>query len=292
MNGSVALKLGRVSNLPTVWTNSLAALLLAGGNPVDAKTLPLLLSMSLFYSGGMYLNDAFDAGIDSRERPERPIPSGQINLGTVFALGFGMIIAGLLLLLWIGFGFDNVNGMWPFLGGLGLAAAIIFYNYHHKENPLSPVVMGLCRLMVYITAALCFVLPLPGIVWMGGALLVCYLIGLTYIAKQENLNQVENMWPLLFLAAPVIAGAILSLDQFPVASILWFVFSGWILAALYFLKRRQAGDIPRAVVSLIAGMSLFDALLIAAVTGQMMWALLAVAGFGLTLFLQRFVSGT
>ena len=31
MNWNVALRLGRVSNLPTVWSNSLAGLVLAGG---------------------------------------------------------------------------------------------------------------------------------------------------------------------------------------------------------------------------------------------------------------------
>src|SRR5262245_63491269 len=47
---------------------------------------------SLFYSGGMALNDAFDAEIDARERPERPIPSGRVSRGTVLALGFGMLV--------------------------------------------------------------------------------------------------------------------------------------------------------------------------------------------------------
>ena len=37
----------------------------------------------------------------------------------------------------------------------------------------------------------------------------------------------------------------------------------WILRALYLLKRRAKGDVPRAVVSLIAGISLVDALFLA-----------------------------
>ena len=71
----------------------------------------------------------------------------------------------------------------------------------------------------------------------------------------------------------------------------WAAFTGWILVALWFVKRRQAGDIPRAVVSLIAGISLFDAMLIAVHTTPQM-ALIAVAGFALTLALQKFISGT
>ena len=57
------------------------------------------------------------------------------------------------------------------------------------------------------------------------------------------------------------------------------------------LRRRAPGDIPRAVVSLIAGISLLDAMLISA-AGAPGLAMLAVLGFGLTLLLQRFVSGT
>ena len=292
MNWQVLLQLGRVSNLPTVWTNTLAALLLSNSTPLDPKILPLLVSMTLFYIGGMYLNDAFDADIDAHERPERPIPSGQISRRSVYTLGFGMLLIGLLLLLWMGFNFADGGGFWPAIGGVGLAAAIIFYNYHHKNNPLSPIVMGLCRFMVYVSVALCFIVPPPTQIWIGGVLLICYLIGLTYIAKQENLNQIGNLWPLLFLAAPVLYTAFPAFDQGSSILIFWILFSGWILVALYFLKRRQPGDIPRAVISLIAGISLFDALLIVTVTGAAGWAIIALIGFLATLALQRFVSGT
>jgi 4-hydroxybenzoate polyprenyltransferase len=65
----------------------------------------------------------------------------------------------------------------------------------------------------------------------------------------------------------------------------------WVGVALWFLRRRQPGDVPRAVVSLIAGISLLDAVLIAG-AGEFSTAWLAVAGFALTLVLQRFVAGT
>ena len=47
----------------------------------------------------------------------------------------------------------------PVVAGVALAAAIVFYNWHHKNNPLSPFVMGLCRMLVYVTAALAFAMP-------------------------------------------------------------------------------------------------------------------------------------
>ena len=100
----------------------------------------------------------------------------------------------------------------------------------------------------------------------------------------------ENLWPLAFLAAPVAWGAWLALEQ-PVVGPFWLLFTGWMLVALWFLRRRAKGDIPRAVVSLIAGISLLDALLIAA-SGSVVLAVLALAGFGVTLFFQRYISGT
>jgi UbiA prenyltransferase family protein len=277
-----ALRLGRVSNLPTVWTNTLAGAVLAGAGGYGAQFALMLLAFSLFYTGGMFLNDAFDAPFDALMRPERPIPSGEIGARAVFAWGFGLMAAGIALLAWIGIA--------PALAGLTLATAITFYDWHHKQNLFGPVVMGLCRVLVYVAAGLCVTLALPDRLWIGAALMWCYLIGLTYVAKQENLGKVENLWPLLFLAAPVAYGAWLAAAR-PVAGVFWLLFSGWMLVALWYLRRRAKGDVPRAVVSLIAGISLLDALLIAA-AGAPALAVLALAGFGVTLILQRYVAGT
>ena len=197
MNWRVALRLGRVSNLPTVWTNTLAGIVLAGGSVADARTAPLLVALSLFYVAGMYLNDAYDAEIDARERPERPIPSGQVSAETVFAVGFGMMGLGLALLIWVGYGAAAGTGLGPLMGGLGLGAAIVLYDRRHKDNPLSPVLMGICRVLVYVTAGLAVAHELPAALLIGALLLLCYLIGLTYVAKQETLGEVRNLWPLL-----------------------------------------------------------------------------------------------
>jgi len=282
VKAGTALRLGRVSNLPTVWTNALAGTVLAGPASFGAEFALVLLAFSLFYTGGMFLNDAFDAPFDAVQRPERPIPSGEVGVRAVFAWSFGLMALGIAVLA----GF----GVAPALAGLTLAVAITFYDWHHKKNVFGPVVMGLCRVLVYVGAALCATLLLPDALWIGAALMLCYLIGLTYVAKQENLGRVENLWPLLFLAAPVGYGAWLAAARTAVAPF-WLLFTGWMLVALWFLRRRGKGDIPRAVVSLIAGISLLDALLIAG-AGSYALAGCALAGFGVTLFFQRYVSGT
>jgi hypothetical protein len=290
MSWRVALRLGRVSNLPTVWTNTLTGMVLAGGALAGPATLPLLIALSLFYVGGMYLNDAFDAKVDAIERPERPIPSGAIGARTVFAAGFAMLAAGSLLLFWTGFGLPGGTGPWSGLCGVALGGAIVLYDWHHKDNPLSPALMGLCRVLVYLAAGLAFTVPPPAVLWLAALLLLCYLIGLTYVAKQENLGEVKNLWPLLFLAAPVVF-ALFHAPASPTGGVMFVLFTLWIGVALWFLRRRRPGDVPRAVVSLIAGIALLDAVLIAAAdTPGIAW--LAAVGFVLTLGLQRLVPGT
>ena len=283
MKLDTALRLGRVANLPTVWTNTLAGAVLAGAGALGPRFAVALVAFSLFYTGGMFLNDAFDARIDARERPERPIPAGQVAAREVFAWGFGLMATGIVLL--------GSISLQAGIAGLTLAAAITFYDWNHKQNPLSPVVMGFCRVLIYVGAALCYTQTFPERLWIGAILMLCYLIGLTYVAKQESLARVENLWPLAFLAAPAVYGAWLVMERGPVVAFFWLAFCAWALVALWFLRRRRRGDIPRAVVSLIAGISLLDALLIAAY-GPLPLAVLALAGFGATLALQRYVTGT
>jgi 4-hydroxybenzoate polyprenyltransferase len=290
MSWRVALQLGRVSNLPTVWSNSLAGVVLAGGSALDPRTLPLLLALSLFYVAGMYLNDAFDAPIDARERPDRPIPAGAVTARTVFAAGFGMMALGLGVLVWIGYGYPRGTGPAPVLAGLGLGAAIVLYDWHHKANPLSPVLMGACRMLVYVTAGFAMTAAPPPALFLGALVLLAYLIGLTYFAKQEHLNAVQNFWPVAFLAVPVIYGLPFALAN-ATAAMMLVLLVGWVGYAIFLLVRRAPGDVPRAVISLIAGIALVDAVLLAG-AGAPSVAWLAVAGCFLTMALQQVVSGT
>lgn len=282
------LTLGRVSNLPTVWTNSLVGWFLAGATEFDLRLALLLLAMTLFYVGGMYLNDAFDAYSDAHERPERPIPSGEITRTTVYLCGFGMLVLAILILLRLGLG-EEYN--WePIFAGCALAIAIIYYNWRHKKDPLSPLWMGICRFLVYLTSALVVSTNPPAIVFVAGAALICYLIGLTYIAKQENLREISNLWPLIFMTGPILLGIWLA-EKNITTLLLLFVFVAWTIFSLQLLWRKREGNIPRAVVSLIAGICLLDAILIASATSLGL-ALLAIFGFFLTLFFQRFIPGT
>ena len=91
------LVLGRISNLPTVWSNCLAGWWLGGGHQIH--NLPLLLvGATCLYVGGMFLNDAFDANFDTQYRRERPIPSGAVSAALVWQTGFALLAFGVFCL--------------------------------------------------------------------------------------------------------------------------------------------------------------------------------------------------
>lgn len=286
------LQLGRVSNLPTVWSNALAGMILAGGAPSVDLIVPLWGGLTLFYTGGMFLNDAFDAGFDREHNPERPIPSGRVSELEVYMAGFAQIIVGLALVTLPTRSLGGPPQLWPLVGGTVLAALIVYYDWRHKRDPLAPLVMGGCRAATYFIAAALAGAPFAPPVWWGIAVMLGYLIGLTYAAKQENLNTIGRMWPLLFLAAPFLFAAP-TLLAVPVSAPFYILFAVWAVYALSFLIVPSRRKVPRAVVSLIAGISLLDALLIAGTgVGNIPWAIAAIGSFALTLVLQRWISGT
>lgn len=288
----VYLDLGRVSNLPTVWTNCLAGAALSGAALEMPVLLLLAAALSCFYTGGMFLNDAFDHRYDEKTRSRRPIPSGEAGLFEVHVLGFGLLAVGQL-----GIYAASVLRSGPHLESLGigviLGVLIVYYNYRHKTDPCSPVVMAACRGLIYLIAgSLAAGIP-SGQVWAGALVLAGYVAGLTFLAAQEDLNRVKALWPALLLLAPVAFGLYaavwgpfhLALLPLMACFVLWTLWSGSFLSA----RRR---NVPRAVSGLIAGISLLDGIVIAAVSPELSGPALALAGLLLTRALQRFVPGT
>jgi hypothetical protein len=284
----IALQLGRVSNLPTAWSNGLAGAALAGGSVLQPAMALVLVAISMAYIGGMYLNDAFDRHIDAMERPGRPIPSNRISANAVFGIGFALLLAsiGATALAAMLAGTDATSSV---LSAVALAGVILLYDIWHKGNPASPVLMGACRSLAYVTAALALSGATPPAVLAAAAVTFSYLIGLTYLAKQETLGHVQNLWPLVCLAAPI--PYVLAFGGGGLALLLLVALGCCVCFALFLVRRRRPGDVPRAVVCLIAGIALLDALFLA-VAGHLPEAGAAVLCFGATLLLQRWISGT
>src|SRR5436309_8502457 len=124
------LILGRVSNLPTVWSNCLAGWLLARA-PINESFALLCLGGTCLYLGGMYLNDAFDAQFDQQHRPERPIPSGAISAKAVWGWGLSWLMLGFFVMSLLG---ETA----AFLAAL-LIISLLIYDAIHKIFAFSPI---------------------------------------------------------------------------------------------------------------------------------------------------------
>lgn len=286
------LLLGRTSNLPTVWSNMLAGGVLAGAAFGPGALALLVVVGSAFYEGGMFLNDAFDAEIDARERPGRPIPSGQVTRGAVFGIGYGLLGAGLALLLLGSLVGVTKPGILPLAAGAGTCLAVLAYNRWHKGHAWSPIVMGACRAGLYATAALAVSGKLaPSVLWGAGALWL-YIVGLTHVARFETGSTMDRAWVGGFVLAPLAVSASPIIEQKNWLGALCAVLSlGWSIRSLGFALRGGKRQIPRAVVSLIAGVSLVDALFIS-LYGASFGVLAALGCFLLTLKWQRKIPGT
>jgi 4-hydroxybenzoate polyprenyltransferase len=295
MKPKTLLDLARISNLPTVWSNVLAGAVLGSPHPDPLAVVAVGLSGSLLYSGGMFLNDAFDAEIDARERPERPIPSGRIAKGTVLAVGFGLLAAALAVLVVLVASGRAAGGAKLFVAGFAVAAGVVVYDRFHKGVVWSPVVMGFCRAGLYAMGAFA-VIPSAQVVALPATTLLLYVVGLTYVARFENASAVGRIWPTLFVFAPALFVVLHFGWKEPprLAAALAVVLTAhvaWSLRSLRLALRGGKGAIPKAVVGLIAGISLVDAAFVA-LAGVPLGVAAAVTAFGLTLLFQRWVRGT
>jgi 4-hydroxybenzoate polyprenyltransferase len=133
------LRLCRAPNVFTALSDIVAGVLIARSGAFHARDLWLVAASACLYAAGMALNDFFDRREDAAERPERPIPSGQISARAAAVFGFGLLALGLLATLPAGRGSSTV--------ALALAAAILLYDSGAKSTALGPLVMGACRLL-------------------------------------------------------------------------------------------------------------------------------------------------
>ena len=281
------LELCRISNLPTVWTNVIAAWVIGGGRHWEGRLGWLLLGASLIYSAGMVLNDAFDVAWDREKRPERPIPSGRIGLGTAWAIGVGGLGAGYALMV--------------FPGGAGwlitaaLVGAVVLYDAYHKPWTGSVIVMGACRTLLYLAAGSSIMSENNawslGRLFAAGGVLGLYIIGLSLVARHEG-SQVKSgkgwLWVGLLALLSPLAGELIDvvvLHSDPQAgslrqlgfvlsrrmgrilreSMLWGYRAAFVVLtgfAVRLMRIPPPSNIGQAVGWLLAGIPLVDALAI------------------------------
>ena len=281
---STLLRLGRISNLPTVWTNVLAGSVIAGGDRHPDRITLIMMAMTAFYVGGMYLNDFFDREIDARDRPGRPIHAGEIRAGTVSSIGFGLLATGIALMI----PFGLAATIW----GALLAGAIVLYDVWHKGNVLSPLVMGACRALVYIGTGAA----------LAGNISTAMMIGAvrwraTWQASPMPRNrktstelEISGRWR-CWLSRCLSPCPLCSADgsSSPLSCCCWRQTR---FAIRLLAKRPVPGSVPLAVSGLIAAICLVDALAIALNGGGVLLVAICAFGYPLTRLFQKSIPGT
>jgi len=276
------LVMGRVSNVPTVWSNCLAAWLLGGCGRSWGRFCLLCAGATLLYVAGMYLNDAFDATYDAQHRRERPIPAGIVSLTDVWRAGLVLIAGGLLLIAPL--------GVLALLNAVLLAGCIVVYDAVHKLVTVSPVLMAFCRFFLYLTACAAASGTVTGVAMWSGLALALYVTGLSCLARRESTRLAVQTWPLVLLAAPIGLALLVSDGAARQRALLVTVIVVlWVARSLRpaFSPPRNVG---RAVSGLLAGIVWVDLLAVANQPREVGAAFVAL--FLLALFLQRFVPAT
>lgn len=278
------LVLGRVSNLPTVWSNCLAGWWLGGGGHY-AKLPLLFLGTSLLYTGGMFLNDAFDQEFDRLRRPERPIPSGRISAPLVWRYGFAQLLGGVLLL--------TVCGKLVGAAALLLALCILLYDFTHKFLTASPWFMGACRALVYVLAGATGAEGLNGFGIFGGVALALYVVGLSYVARRESYRGRLPTWPLALLAAPIVLAVTINAGEFRSAAVCISIVVGlWIVRCVRLIFPGSETNASWIVSNLLAGIVLVDWLAVGPLVPPGLGALVFLLLLAATKWLQKWVPAT
>lgn len=109
-----------------------------------AHSALLIAASGLLYLAGMVLNDVFDAAVDARERPERPIPSGRVSRTNAAGLGWALLVAGVMAGWLVAFLCSDWR---PGCLATLLALAVVCYDAVLKRTLLGPLAMAVCRLL-------------------------------------------------------------------------------------------------------------------------------------------------
>ena len=289
------LRLIRPANIVTSIADVIAGMAISGffvaGATVNAFVWPIILlctSTAALYGGGIAFNDIFDAELDARERPERPIPKGLIKLHDAITF------ASLLLILGIAAAFlvHVISGLLALL----IAAAALVYNKwgkHHKV--IGPVNMGLCRGLNLLLG----VSIIPGALqdwWYVAIVPVIYISAITLISRGEVYGSKRSPIYLAF-----------GLYLIVLVCILYFSFvRGMVLQALLFLipfawmifsplstalKQPTGPNIGKAVKAGVISLIIMDAAW-AAASGEIVAAIALVLLFPISLWMARLFAVT
>jgi len=274
------LATGRISNLPTVWSNVLVSISLVITVQAEAfwpHMLWLCLAASLLYVGGCYLGDARDLEFDREHKPDRPIPSGLISAGTIWTLGAWMMLAGVAIPIWLAQPHTAQA-----LGAVApLFVVITIYALFHKRSPwLGLPLIGACRgfliLFATNTTASAFrwssanSLPMVFFALAIAAYTICFASVARLESTDKNITWKRTLMRTMILL-PLAATPFLpygpGLDMTPTITFVaaYILYFGWLQLAFRSIDKNKGAYVSKC----LAGFALLDACLISPASWQL-----------------------
>jgi len=292
------LKLCRPANLPTAAADIIAGMAVAGAyskNPGSIQTVfensstPILLIIAsvLLYAGGVVLNDVFDFKIDTIERPERPIPTGDVTQQQGMIFGFVLLGLGIFSAFMV----NQKTG----LIALVLAISIVLYDTISKKNDfIGPLNMGICR-SLNLLLGIAVLGEFTN--WHYMVIPLIFIGAVTLISRGEvHGKNKKNILLAAFLYLTVIFCVIyFNESETNMGNFYWLFLT--LFAIMVFVpllkayKSNTPGNIKKAVVAGVLSLVLLDAAITASHSNWMI-ALLLVLLLPLSIFLSKIFSVT
>ena len=257
-----------------------AALAVSLGYSVSiGSVVGLSVASVLLYAAGTTLNDYVDVSEDERERPERPIPSGDVSRPSALAFGVTLLFGGVVVAL-------LSAGLVAGVVAAVLAALILLYDAVFKGSAVGFLFMGATRGTNVLLGVAVAVSPTALPTWslIIPAVITLYIASVTYMADYETSE--GNSTPVLVAiggVAVAVAGVVVTVflrspapSEAVVAAVLLVGFVAWTGRAL-----RQAyvdpvpGTVGPAVGACVLGLVALSASF--AAVGGVGWSLAAVA---------------
>lgn len=275
------LLLVRLPNVFTTPSNILVGYL-ATTPPAEANGFhlaALMVSSGLLYIAGIVLNDYFDVEVDRRERPSRPLPSGNISKERAMSIALIALAAANAIALAVSPASLAVSA--------ALTAAIIAYDYRLKRSPAGPFAMGSTRFLNVILGASPALsaavasggraVPVPGI-WAAAIFaatsLFVYIIAIMILSKKEAGNEKPNTsaaFSIIFamIASIALAGIFLLQLQW-VFLINLMIFAAVIVATYKRLITESSPDsnpVQQAIKNMVISIIILDSVFVSGMAG-------------------------
>ncbi|MEO1497693.1 MAG: UbiA family prenyltransferase [Planctomycetota bacterium] len=264
-----------MSNAPTAVADVLMGAVVArGADAFDTQTAALALASLCLYHGGMALNDAVDAQIDTEQQRGRPIAGGLVSRSAVLRVAIGLLTIGVAIAVGVSWALAS---WWPALLGVAIAVAVTLYNTPLKRTALGPVLMGACRALNALLG--CGTAVTGGVAWLLAPGVFGYVAGLTWFARDEAIAGSRGRLMAGFATSVVglawlgVAPWVVSVGRWPAADggtwlLLWCVTTLWVArGAVAAILQPTPQRVGRAVGIGVQAIVLIDAALAAGYAG-------------------------